>query len=157
VSGNLRVAALGLWEIGSRSADTRGNEASLRVQRLELAPEVRYHLHYRLYGFGRLGLGAEHLHAALANELFNGDLVSNSWAFAGDLAGGAAIQFAGNAAGEKRRPRAWLVAEGGYALTSSTTLDFEGDDGGPERAASQELGDLNLSAPFFRLALLGTY
>jgi len=157
VSGNLSVAALGLWEIGSRSADTRGNEMSLRVQRLELAPEVRYHLHYRLYGFGRLGLGAEHVHGTLTNELFNGDLVSNSWAFAGDLAAGAAIQFVGNAAGEKRRPRGWLVAEGGYSLVTSTTLSFEADDSAPERAASDELGDLNLSAPFFRLALLGTY
>ena len=156
-AGKLSVAALGLWEIGSRSADTRGNEMSLRVQRIELAPEVRYHLHYRLYGFGRLGLGAEYQHGTLTNELFNGELVSNSWAFAGDLAAGAAIQFAGNAAGEKRRPRAWLVAEGGYSLVTSTALSFEADDSGPERAASDELGDLNLSAPFFRLALLGTY
>lgn len=156
-TGNLSVAALGLWEVGSRSADTRGNEMSLRVQRLELAPEVRYHLHYRLYGFGRLGLGAEYVHGTLTNELYNGELVSSSWAFAGDLAGGAAIQFVGNAAGEKRRPRAWVMAEGGYSLVTSTTLSFEADDSGPERAASDELGDLNLSAPFFRLALLGTY
>ena len=156
-SGNLSVAALGLWEIGSRSAQTRGNEMSLRVQRLELAPEVRYHLHYRLYGFGRLGLGAERVHATLDNELFNGELVSNSWSFAGDLAGGAAIQFVGNPAGEKRSPRAWFVAEGGYALVTNTTLSFEADGSAPERAATDELGDLNLSAPFFRLALLGTY
>lgn len=156
-AGNLSVAALGLWEIGSRSAHTRGNEMGLRVQRLELAPEVRYHLHYRLYGFGRLGLGAEYVHATLDNELFNGELVSNSWAFAGDLAAGAAVQFAGNAAGEKRRPRAWFVAEGGYSLVTDTTLSFEADGSAPERAANDELGDLNLSAPFFRLALLGTY
>src|SRR5688572_5946700 len=33
LSGNFSLAALGFWEIGSRSEDTRGNEMSLRVQR----------------------------------------------------------------------------------------------------------------------------
>lgn len=159
VSGDLSLAALGLWEIGSRSAETRGNDMSLRVQRFELAPELRYHFHYRVYGFGRLGLGAEYTHATIDDELFNGELVSNDWAFAGDLAGGAAVQVFGHASGEQRKPRAWFAAEGGYALVTSTTLSFAPGSGGssPERAQSEELGELDLSAPFFRLAVLGTY
>lgn len=158
-SGNLSVAALGLWEIGARSEETRGNDMHLRVQRFELAPEVRYHLHYRLYGFGRLGLGAEYTHATIDDQLFDGELVSNDWAFAGDLAGGAAVQVFGAVRGEQRKPRAWFVAEGGYALVTNTTLSFAptSGSGAPERAQSEELGDLDLSAPFFRLAVLGSY
>lgn len=159
-SGNLSLAALGLWEIGSKGEDIRGNETSLRVQRLQVAPEVRYHLHYRVHGFGRLGLGAEHLHATIEDELSGGELVSNSWAFVGDLAAGAAVQFVGSPSGERRQPRGWILAEGGYALATSSSLSFEpsSDDASvPERAEAEDLGELNLSAPFFRLALRGTY
>jgi hypothetical protein len=157
VSGDLSLAALGLWEIGARSAETRGNDMSLRVQRFELAPEVRYHVHYRVYGFGRLGLGAQYTHATIDDELFNGELVSNDWAFAGDLSGGAAVELFGPPSGEERKPRAWFVAEGGYALATNTTLSFAPGSGAPERTEPEELGELDLSAPFFRLALLGTY
>lgn len=159
-AGNLSLAALGLWEIGGRSAETRGNEMSLRVQRLQLLPEVRYHVHYRVYGFARLGLGAEYVHATLENELFGGSMVSNSWAFAGDLAGGAAVQVFGHPRGEQRSPRMWLSAEGGYAFVTDTTLSFAPESDGsnaPERAQTEELGELDLSAPYFRLAVLGTY
>lgn len=159
-SGNFSLAALGLWEIGSRRADIRGNDTSLRVQRFQVAPEGRYHLHYRVYGFARLGIGAEHLSARFDDELHGGELVSKSWAFAGDLAGGAAVQVIGLPSGEQRTFRAWVVAEGGYALASSSRLSFEpaDDDASiPERAEPAELGELNLSAPFIRLALRGTY
>jgi len=156
-SGDLSLAALGLWEIGSRSEEVRGNETSLRVQRLQLAPEVRYHLHYRAYGFGRLGLGAEHAHATLEDELFDGELVSNSWAFAGDLAGGAAVQLFGSPSGEQRKPRLWLVAEGGYSLVTNSQLSFSAESGAPERAEDEDLGELDLSAPFFRVAALVSY
>lgn len=158
-SGSLSVAALGLWEIGARSAETRGNDMQLRVQRFELAPEVRYHLHYRVYGFGRLGLGAQYTRATIDDELFNGELVSKDWAFVGDLTGGAAVQVLGVPSGEQRKPRAWLVAEGGYALATDTTLSFTPapDGDAPERARSEELGALDLSAPFFRLAVRGSY
>lgn len=160
VSGDFSLAALGFWEIGSRSEDTRGNEASLRVQRLEVGPEARYHLHYRVYGFGRLGLGAEYLHATLENGLFQEELVSNSWMFAGELTGGAAFQIFGDPAGENRKPRLWLTGEGGYALTSEATLSFapaSGGGGAPERSEADDLGELGLSAPFFRLAVAGSY
>ena len=156
-SGNLSLAALGLWEIGGRSAETRGNEMSLRVQRFQLAPEVRYHVHYRVYGFARLGLGAEYVRATLENELFGGSLASKSWAFAGDLAGGAAVQIFRQPSGERRTPRMWFAAEGGYALVTDTTLSFAPDADAPERAETDELGELDLSAPYFRLAVLGTY
>ncbi|HEY6727250.1 MAG TPA: hypothetical protein VI197_24620 [Polyangiaceae bacterium] len=157
VSGDLSLAALGLWEIGARSAETRGNDMSLRVQRFELGPELRYHFHYRFYGFGRLGLGAQYTHATIDDELFNGELVSNDWAFAGDLSGGAAVELFGPPSGEQRKPRAWFVAEAGYALVTNTTLSFSPGSGAPERAASEELGELDLSAPLFRLAVLCTY
>lgn len=160
VSGNFSVAAFGLWEIGAQSDITRGNEMYLRVQRLEVGPEARYHLHYRLYAFGRLGLGAEYIHTSLKNGLFQGELVSNSWMFASELTGGAAVQVFGDPAGENRKPRLWFVADGGYALTSATTLSFapeSGDESAPERAEADELGELGLSAPFFRLAVAGSY
>jgi hypothetical protein len=160
VSGDFSLAALGFWEIGSKSEHTRGNEASLRVQRFEVGPEARYHFHYRVYGFGRLGLGAEYIHASLENGLFQDELVSNSWMFAGELTGGAAAQIFGDPAGENKKPRLWFVGEGGYALTSATTLSFApaaGSSGAPERSAADDLGELGLSAPFFRLSVAGTY
>lgn len=156
----LSLAAFGLWEVASRNSEVRGDETELTIQRIAAGPEVRYHLHYRVYVLGRLGLGAEWNKATRRSALFDGDLVSKSWLFSSSLSAGAAVEVLGSPAGERRKPRAWVVADAGYALTSTAKLNFEpepGSSGIPERTQPDQTGELSLSAPMFRVALAGTY
>lgn len=158
--GELSVAGVLLWETAGKEADARGDATDVRVHRFELGPELRYHLHYRFYGFARLGLGAQYSKAVLSNELTGSEWVAKDWAFSSELTGGVAVQFFGAASGETRLPRGWFVAEGGYALSGDASLRFEPSREGsrvPERAQEQDFGALSFNAPLFRLAVAGSY
>lgn len=159
-SHRLSLAAFALWEVASRNSEVRGDRTELTIQRLGVGPELRYHLHYRVYAFGRLGVGAARNKATRRSSLFDGELVSKSWVFSSALSAGAAVEVLGSPAGELRKPRAWLVADAGYALTSSASLDYEPDpdsSGIPERTETYHAGELSLNAPMFRLAFAGSY
>ncbi len=159
-AGNLSLAALGIWETGSREAEARGDATKFRVHRFELAPEVRYHLHYRAFAFARLGLGTSYVKALRHSQLAATDRIAKDWLLATDLTLGGAFRLFGDPSGQRRAPRVWFIADGGYALTSSMQLEFEPDpqdSSSPERSQPQDLGSLNLRAPLFRLAVAGTY
>ena len=158
--GDLSLAGFGYWEFGSRSADVRGEDTNIRLNRLELGPELRYHLHYRLYGFSRLGLGATKMRATRDNEVSNTEMIAEDWVLSGDLTAGGAYRLFGGASGEKRSVRVWFLAEAGYSLVSRASLVFGPADGQrnvPERTQPDDFGELDLSAPLFRLSVAATY
>lgn len=159
--GELSLAQVLFWETAGKEADARGDNTDLRVHRFELGPELRYHLHYRLYGFARLGVGAQYSKAVIESQLTGSEFAAKDWVFSSSLTGGVAVQFFGPTSGELRAPRGWFVADGGYALSSDASLNFRPTDSGsrasPERAQMDDFGTLGFSAPLFRLALAGSY
>ena len=159
-AGNLSLAGVLFWETAGREADARGDSTDLRVHRLELGPELRYHVHYRSYGFTRLGLGAQYSKAVMRNQLARTEFAAKDWVFSSELTGGIAVQFFGKASGEGQTPRGWFVAEGGYALSSEASLEFEPTEepsGAPERSQNRDFGTLSFRAPLFRLAVAASY
>jgi hypothetical protein len=157
--GDLSLAALLAWHYGKRSADLRGvDDTELSVHRLGAGAEGRYHLLHRSYVFARLMLGTARASARISDELSHVELSSNSWLFDGSLTAGAAFQLFGSADGEKRAGRFWLVAEGGYALSSAAELRFEPEkpDNAPERSEPREMGQLALSGATLHFGLMIT-
>lgn len=148
------------WDYGTRQAEARQEPTELFTHRFTAAAEGRYHLWYRWFAFVRLAPGAMLNKATLRNRLTGATLSSDAWAFAVDLTAGSAFEVAGPKDGADREGRFWVTAEGGYGFSSAVDLNFESDDddpSAPARDAAESLGDLSLSGPLFRLALLATY
>lgn len=159
-AGNLSLAGLFLYDIGARSGEARGADATLTVHRLTVGAEGRYHFIRQLFVFGRVAPGAVHSIAQLADvstAVVNQS--ARSWVFATDLSAGAMFELSGFPGGSrKRRPSLWVTLEGGYGIAAESELSMTpDDDAGPERAEPIELGSLGLGGPFMRAALVLTY
>jgi hypothetical protein len=160
-SGPLSFAALLGWDWGSTSAEARGADATLVVNRITLGAEGRYHVWRRFYAFGRVAPGALHSTATLKDGVVNVDRSANAWAFATDFSLGAAVEFAGEDRGASTRPRGWLGIDGGYAWAQATKLELKapssGDPSAPARVEPLSLGELALRGGFLRLTATITY
>ncbi len=158
-SGSVSVA-LGLaYEVGSKTADARGDTTSLLVHRALFAPELRNHLWARMYVFVQPAVGLLRTRASLDDTASGATLESKKWAGAFDLTAGAAYQIAGAPSGEGASPRLWFSAEGGYGWGRKVHLEMSPDDDsvGPERIAPRDLGDLTLRGPTFSLRATLSY
>jgi hypothetical protein len=154
--GALSAAGLLAWDYGTREETVRESlDAKLRVHRLGAAVDARYHLLHRLYLVGQLRVGAARLAASLSTPRY----VSSHWLFDGRAALGAAFELFGKPDRTMRAPRAWFIADGGYAVTNSADLSFqrEDSDGIPERAQAIPLGKLSLSGTSLHFALNLSY
>jgi len=139
-SGPLSLAVFAGLAGGSTEASVREQSSSLSLFHLNLAAEGRYHLHHRIYGYGRLSGGPEWSSASLGPEGAEDSLSGDALAFRGDANLGAAFRFAGSSDGRKRAVRAVAFVEGGYRFSSNHSLQMEVDEGsGPVRAESFEL------------------
>jgi hypothetical protein len=130
------------------------------LHRLGVGGEARYHLAYRWFGFVRASAGPTYARALLESRVAQSNWIAKHWLFSAAFSAGTALRLLGAQSGEKRMPRLWVSAEGGYGISSKMPLEFETEDdqaSAPERGQVQDLGDLSLNAPFFRLALAGTY
>jgi hypothetical protein len=71
-----------------------------------------------------------------------------------DATAGVAVEVFGYRSGQRRTPRLWVTAEGGYGWTASNRLALEPEESGsaPQRFAPLELPDsLSLSGPLFKV------
>ena len=60
--------------------------------------------------------------------------------------------------GKSRRPRGWVIADGGYGWAQSTKLDYDPKDiDSPVRLQPLSLGELGVRGAFFRVSLAVTY
>jgi hypothetical protein len=150
--------ALGVaWDYGASSANARGAATKLEAHRLTLLPEVRYHLLRRLYGFGRLGAGLAPIHAELDDSVTEATRTSERLAFTLDASVGAAYELIGEAAGVSRRPRVWLLLDGGYVFSGTTKTVLENESGVPARNEAYAFADLNLSGLSGRVSAALTF
>jgi hypothetical protein len=152
--GRLSLAAVGFWDYGTHSADARGASTSLALHRLSIGPELRYHLITPLYVFVHALPAFAHSEASLDDGVAATTRSAQHWSYGLDGAAGAALELYGKASGESRRPRLWLVAEGGYGYLGSTRLllKAKADSGAPERTAPVDLGSLSLAGPYLRVS-----
>lgn len=145
------LAALGVWEIGGKSARARGAGTSLSVQRFALALEGRYHFWNWLYGYGRLAPGALRTVARFDAPRGGFSYEARNWVVSADAALGAAVRLFGDPDGRNSGPRFWLFLEGGYGWSATQDLSLRPTAGAPERAENLELGELSLPGGYGRL------
>jgi hypothetical protein len=147
----LSVAAAAGFDYGATSAQLRSDDATLRVLRLSLAPEARYHLFRILALTAKVGPTLARESADVAGALPT--RFKTGWKFGFDATAGAAVELWGYANPASKKPRLWLMGEGGYGWTAPMSLVFEPEDAGslPQRLTPLDLGDLSLSGPLFRI------
>jgi hypothetical protein len=158
-TGDTSFAASVLYDWGPSESEARGADTSLHVNRLSVGLEGRYHLFRRLYVFGRLAPGALRFDANLKDDGAGVLRESDGWLFSADLGAGAAFEVVGEARGMSKRPRGFLIADGGYGWTSSSALEFVPAEGeqAPARLQPLELGELAFRGGYFRIAAAITY
>jgi hypothetical protein len=129
------------------------------VNRLSVGLEGRYHLFRRLYVFGRLAPGALRFDADILDGGADVRRESGGWLFSADLGAGAAFEVVGEPRGQSKRPRGFLLADGGYGWTTSSSLEFAPAEGeqAPARLQPLDLGELAFRGGYFRIAAAVTY
>jgi hypothetical protein len=157
--GRLSLALGVSWDVGGSSATARGDQASLGIQRLEVPIELRAHLGRLGYLFVRGAPGAVSEHASVQDDSSAATLSKTTWSFATDLSAGFAFLIFPQAREVPRTVHFWLQADGGYGWVASQRLNL-----GPDLASSDgriasgiDLGTLDLSGGFFRVALAASY
>ncbi len=148
--GKMTLAVLadaGTTKVGSSA---RGTETNLRLVSLGLALEARYHLHHRLYVYGRVAPGAEGAFAELGDAFSELVRKDSNWGFAVDSSVGAAMRLAGNSDGRVRALRFWTFVEGGFRYASGHELLLEAhEDSTPARAVPIALNSFNSTGVLF--------
>jgi hypothetical protein len=160
VAENHLSFAAGLsWEEGSSSANARGDQAFLGVQRLEVPLEGRVHMGRLGYVFVRAAPGAVAEHAQLSDTAAAATLSKTRWLFATDVSGGFAFLVVPRFRSAKHTPEIWIQADGGYGWVVGERLDLA-----PALAANDarimsgvDLGTLKLSGGFFRIAAAASF
>lgn len=147
----LSLAAYGGFDYGGTSAKLRSQEASLDVVRFALAPEARYHVLRVLALTAKVGPTLTREAAEVSSPL--GTLTKTGWKFGFDATAGAALELWGYSSGTSKKPRLWLMGEGGYGWTAPLQLTFKPEEGGsvPQRLTPLDLGELVVGGPLFRI------
>ena len=147
----LSLAAMAGFDYGASTASLRSDEASLHLMRFTLAPEARYHVLRILAVTARVGPTVTREAAKVQGPL--GTMLKTGWKFGFDATAGAALEVWGYESGASRKPRLWVMGEGGYGWTAPMNLVFapEDSDSAPQRLSPLDLGALTLAGPLFRI------
>jgi hypothetical protein len=145
--------AVGLaWDHGVTSATARGDDASLRIERLTVPIEARVHFGRWGYAFVRGAPGAASQHAELDDPSEPAPLTKTKWLFATDVSGGYAFLAWPPTREPARSARLWVQADAGYGWVANERLDL-----GPALASGDgrivngvDLGSITTSGGFFR-------
>jgi hypothetical protein len=121
----------------------------LNFHRFLLGAEARYHLHARLYGYGRLNVGPAFVRSRLGEEGDGSSLHLNKATMSGALNAGTAVRVAGSRDGRERAVRVHLFVEGGLSFVGGVKLRYEPSEDVPVNADPVELGSLSLGGPQF--------
>jgi hypothetical protein len=148
----LSLAGVAGFDYGSASASLRSDEASLDVRRFTLAPEARYHLFRVLVLTAKVGPTLTREAAEVSGPLGT-TMLKTGWKFGFDATAGAAVELWGYANPASKKPRLWLMGEGGYGWTAPMKLTFKPEHSAavPQRLAVLDLGELSLGGPLFRI------
>ena len=147
----LSLAAVAGFDYGGSSASLRSDKASLDLRRFTLAPEARYHLFRVLALTAKVGPTLTREAAEVSGPL--GTVLKTGWKFGVDATAGVAVELWGYASGDSKKPRLWLMGEGGYGWSAPMKLTFQPESPGgvPQRLAPLNLGELSVAGPLFRI------
>lgn len=115
-------AGLG-WDVGGRSDTVRGLSSDLRVHRLSVPIEARYHIVPSIFAFGKVSPGATAMIASVKEVGSGQDLGATGWAFSADASAGASILITPRSHYDRREVRFWITPEIGYSFTTSGALN----------------------------------
>ena len=148
----LSLAAYGGLDYGGTSAALRSHDASLDLVRFALAPEARYHVLRVLALTAKVGPTLTRESAEISSPL-GSPLLKTGWKFGFDATAGAALELWGYSNGASKKPRMWVMGEGGYGWTAPLQLTFQPENSGavPQRLTSLDLGELVVGGPLFRI------
>jgi len=148
----LSLAGVAGFDYGTSSARLRSDEASLDLRRFTLAPEARYHLLRVLALTAKVGPTLTREAAEVSGPL-DTTMLKTGWKFGFDATAGAAVELWGYANGDSKKPRLWLMGEGGYGWSAPMKLVFKPENSSqvPQRLAPLELGELSVAGPLFRI------
>lgn len=152
-------AGLG-WDIGGRSATTRGFDSQLTAHRFYVPLEARYHIVPSLYAFGKVAPGAAAMLTSITESGTGNKLDATGWAFSGDVSAGVSALIAARTNMERREPRVWITPEVGYGFTTTSTLSASIGREDKDMLGSDEdtrLRGLALSGFFWRASVGGTF
>jgi hypothetical protein len=152
VSNRWSLALGGQIDLAGSISEVRGFNTQLGARRFLLVTEARYHLHPRLYGYGKIAPGATWLSASLSDPSSALRRNDNAGIFTGDLALGAAFLVSEAKHPDKHALRLWFAAEGGLAVSSSHTWSFTTGKN-DSREGGTQLGTISLTAPMMRFAV----
>jgi hypothetical protein len=147
----LSLAAMAGFDYGGSHANLRSDEASLDLKRFTLAPEARYHVLRILAVTARVGPTLTREAAEVQGPL--GTMLKTGWKFGVDATAGAALELWGYESGASRKPRLWVMGEGGYGWTAPMSLVFTPENSAsvPQRLTALDLGELSVAGPLFRI------
>jgi hypothetical protein len=150
--GKLSVAGVAGFDYGTTTASLRSDEASLDLRRFTLAPEARYHLFRVLALTAKVGPTLTREAAEVSGALGT-TMLKTGWKFGFDATAGAAVELWGYANGNSKKPRLWLIGEGGYGWSAPMNLTFKPEASGvvPQRLTPLDLGELSVAGPLFRI------
>jgi len=148
----LSLAGYAGFDYGASSANLRSEDASLDLARFSLAPEARYHVLRILALTARVGPTFTREAAEVSGPLGT-PLLKTGWKFGFDATAGAALELWGYSSGASKKPRLWVMGEGGYGWTAPLALTFKPEEAGsvPQRLTPLDLGELSVAGPLFRI------
>ncbi|MBL0193516.1 MAG: hypothetical protein IPQ09_04685 [Myxococcales bacterium] len=162
LEGKKTSLAVGLgYDVGGRSATSRGLTTSVMLHRMSVPIEGRAHLAPWVYLFARVAPGAGIGLARAQDSSAPSDLKGTVGFASGDLSGGASFLFGPHGNPERRSVRIWGTPELGYGVTSRPRVNVAPTGRDAEEVLGQDmpanLGALALSGFFFRLSLAATF
>lgn len=158
--GRFSLAVLALWDYGQRQSSARGERTQLDVHRISLGPEIRYHVIPRFFVFARTSPSAVYTDAQLDESVTAVNVYSHKWAAGFDATAGAAFEVIGKRSGESRKPRFWVIGDGGYTWAAPVDMNLKpapDNSSAPQRVASVPFPTLVLRGPMFRVSAAMTF
>jgi hypothetical protein len=146
------LALGGQIDLAGSNSQARGESTQFGARRFLLVGEVRYHVHPRMYGYGKLAPGATWISARLSDPSSAQVRTDDAGLFTSDLALGAAFLISEAKHPDKHPIRLWFAAEGGLAVSSAHTWSFTTGKN-DSREGGTQLGSISLTAPMMRFAL----
>lgn len=151
-AGSVSVLVFAAWDVGTRTASARGEEASLTLHRLGGGIETRWQPARRLFLSAKLAPAALHLRGTIADPSIDRPLVSRTWTWGLDASLGLGLLVAGAGA---RGTGFWLTGDLGYAFAGRSPMTFAPSPDGtdPRKFGAVMLPPLRPSGPLSRLGV----
>lgn len=150
--GRASITLSAEWNVGTRSGLARGQETSLTLHRLAGVAETRYQLGRRFFLAVKVSPAAFHARASLDDPSIERPLVSRTWTWSLEAAGGLGLLLGSTG---QRGAKFWLNLDLGYTFAGETKVELSpaADDQDPRRYGTVAMPTLRPSGATSRLGV----